>query len=198
MKVRRRLRKIRAAPFNPDKYPRSQFIELHAPAVLTWTKHSPWATPATKQGIASELGLPLGMERTVPTSCIGLCGKRFCRHFTTASTAIPGEAPRSGACGGIQLLGLEDRQIRQKWRSSSGVWSNRVGKGCRIFASHAAPNAFFKHFGAYIERNVAAGHEKTARCCAENGLKELSPDGVMRRRELASPWPSRRVTLPRF
>ena len=111
-------------------------------------------------------------------------------------SAIPGEVPLSGACGGIQLLGLEDRQIRQEWRSSSGVWSNRVGKGCRIFASHAAPNAFFQHFGAYIERNVAAGHEKTARCCAENGLKELSPDGVMRRRELASPWPSRRGWLP--
>ena len=115
---------------------------------------------------------------------------------TTGNPAIPGEVALSGACGGIQLLGLEDRRIRQKWRSSSGVWSNRVGKGYRIFASHAAPNTFFQHFGAYIERNVAAGHEKTARCCAENGLKELSPDGVMRRRELASPWPSRRGWLP--
>ena len=110
-------------------------------------------------------------------------------------TAIPGEVPLSVACGGIQLLGLEDTQTRQKWRSSSGVWSNRVGKGFRIFAFHAASNALLKHFGAYVQRNVAAGHEKTARCCEENGLKELSPDGVMRRKELASPWPSRRGWL---
>jgi len=106
--------------------------------------------------------------------------------------AIPGEVPLSGSCGGIQLLGREDAQVRQKWRSSSGVWSNRVGEGCQIFTSHAAPNASFKHFGAYVERNVAADHEKIARGCEEDGLKELSPDGVMRRWELASPWPSRR------
>ena len=106
---------------------------------------------------------------------------------------IPGEVPLSGVCGGIQLLGLEDTQARQKWWSSSGVWCNRVGKGCRIFTSDAVLNASFKHFGAYVERNVAAGHEKTARCCEQNELKELSPDGVM---ELASPWPSRRGWLP--
>ena len=53
-----------------------------------------------------------------------------------------------------------------------------------MFAFHAVSVALLKHFGAYIQRNVAAGHEKTARCCEENGLKELSPDGVMRRREL--------------
>ena len=56
--------------------------------------------------------------------------------------AIPGEVPLSGACDGIQVLGLEYTQTRQKWRSFSGVSSNRVGKGCRFFASHAAPNAF--------------------------------------------------------
>jgi len=29
--------------------------------------------------------------------------------------AIPGEAPRSGSCGGIQLLRLEYTQVRRKW-----------------------------------------------------------------------------------
>ena len=112
------------------------------------------------------------------------------------TSAIPGEVPLSGARGGIHLLELEDTQIRQMRRSSCGVWCNRIGKGCRVSTSHAAPNAFFKHFGADVQRNAAAGHEKTARGCEENGLKELSPDGVMRRRELASPWPSRRGWLP--
>jgi hypothetical protein len=30
-------------------------------------------------------------------------------------TAIPGEVPLSGACGEIQLLGLEDTQVRREW-----------------------------------------------------------------------------------
>ena len=65
-----------------------------------------------------------------------------------------------------------------------------------VFHFPCRSNASFKHFGAYVQRNVAAGHEKTARGCEENGLKELSPDGVMRKWELASPWPSRRGWLP--
>jgi hypothetical protein len=89
--------------------------------------------------------------------------------------AVPVEVPLSGACGGIHLLGLEDTQIRQMRRSSCGVWCNRVGKGCRVSTSHAAPNAFFKHFGADVQRNVAAGHEKTARGCEENGSRSSRP-----------------------
>ena len=111
------------------------------------------------------------------------------------STAIPGEVPLSGSCGGVQLLGLEDARARKVWRCSCGVWCDRVGKGCGIFASNAAPNASFKHFGAYVERNVAADHEKIARGCEVDEFKELSPDDVMRRWELASPWPSRRGWL---
>ena len=94
-----------------------------------------------------------------------------CRQMVRCA-AIPGEAPLSGVCDGIQLLGLEDAQVRLKWRISGGVWCNRIGKGCRNSTSDAVPNVSFKHFGAYVERNVTAGHEKTARCCEENGLKE--------------------------
>ena len=75
------------------------------------------------------------------------------------------------------------------------MWRNRVGKGCRIFTSNAAPDAAFNHFGADVERNVAADHEKIARGCEEDRLKELSLDDVMRKWELASPWPSRRGWL---
>jgi len=73
---------------------------------------------------------------------------------------------------------------------------NRVGRGCRIFTSKATPNASFKHVSAYVERNVAEGHQEIARCCEENRLKELSLDSVMRNWELASPSPSRRGWLP--
>jgi len=41
--------------------------------------------------------------------------------------AIPGELAMSGACGGIRWLGLEDGQVRRKWRSSSGNCCSRVG-----------------------------------------------------------------------
>ena len=34
---------------------------------------------------------------------------------TMMRSAIPGEAPRSGSCGGIQLLRLEYTQVRRKW-----------------------------------------------------------------------------------
>ena len=101
--------------------------------------------------------------------------------------AIPGEAPRSGACGGIQLLGLEVTQVRQKWRLFAARSAIELAEDAGIFTSKAAPNASFKQFSADVERNVAEGHQKIARCCEENRLKELSPDGVMRSWELASP-----------
>ena len=41
------------------------------------------------------------------------------------------------------------------------------------------PTLLFKHFGAYVERNVAADHEKIARGCEVDEFKELSPDDVM-------------------
>ena len=72
---------------------------------------------------------------------------------------------------------------------------NRVEKGCRIFTANVPPIAFLNHFGAYAERNAAADHEKTMRGCEENGFKGLSPDGAMRKWELATPWPSRRGWL---
>ena len=39
-------------------------------------------------------------------------------------------------------------------------------------------------------------HEKRRDVAKESGLKELSADGVMRKLELASLWPSRRGWLP--
>ena len=82
------------------------------------------------------------------------------KKLLAAATAIPGDVPLSGVCGGIQLLGLEDTQVRLKWRSSSDAWCNRIGKGCRIFTSDAAFNASLKYSGADVERNVAAGTRK--------------------------------------
>ena len=64
-----------------------------------------------------------------------------------------------------------------------------------FFTSDAGEIAYFKHFGAYVGLNVAADHEKSARGCEQDGLKELSPNDVTRRWESASPWPSRRGWL---
>ena len=85
------------------------------------------------------------------------------------------------------------------WTEVAIAWRekrHRVGRGRRIFTSQAAASVSFKHFSADVEGNVAEGHEKIARCCEENRLKELSLDGMMRNWELASPWPSRRGWLP--
>ena len=76
------------------------------------------------------------------------------------------------------------------------MWFTRVGEGCQIFALHAGPNVFFEHSGAYLERTGGSRPGEDCVMFEEDRLKELSPDGVMRRRELASPWPSRRGWLP--
>ena len=67
--------------------------------------------------------------------------------------------------------------------AACGTRRRRVGSGLKdapdsrvIFASNAAPNASFKHFGAYVERNVAAwtacaakGEKIEPRGCEQNG-----------------------------
>ena len=112
------------------------------------------------------------------------------------TTATPGAVARSGVCAGIELLGMEDAQVGQKSRSSGGVGLNRAGEGYQILASGAAPKAFFLHIRADLERDVAADHKKTARGGEENSVKEFALDDVMRSGQWASPWPSRRGSLP--
>jgi len=69
--------------------------------------------------------------------------------------AIPGDVPLCVACGGIQLLDLEDTQTRQGWQRFGGVWRNRVGQGCRIFTFEAAGNT---SFSSWALRNVRCFH----------------------------------------
>ena len=78
----------------------------------------------------------------------------------------------------------------------AGIAAVELVKGAVFSLPRPLPTLLASNFGADVDRNVAAGHVRIARGCEENQLKELSPDDVMRKWESASPWPSRRGSLP--